>query len=183
VGGPRKRLEALGGDRLAAAEACPEGAVVKPPEGGIDELQVLLRAVAQREVALLLEDLTCGGRLRSVRHLARRLDLLAELSEQARALGVERGADGFGVERRHRTTVRLAALARQFLLYSWGVPEEVNPMAMEIDPVCGMEVDTTTSLLSIDYDGTTYWFCGKGCMLDFQDDPPKYLDPEYTPSM
>ena len=56
-------------------------------------------------------------------------------------------------------------------------------MATEIDPVCGMEVEPTTSLLSLDYEGKTYWFCGKGCLLDFQDDPPKYLDPDYTPSM
>ena len=56
-------------------------------------------------------------------------------------------------------------------------------MDIEIDPVCGMEVDTITSLLSFDYEGTPYWFCGKGCLLDFRDDPEKYLDPEYTPSM
>ena len=49
-------------------------------------------------------------------------------------------------------------------------------MAIEIDPVCGMEVDTETSLLSYEHDGTTYWFCGKGCLLEFQDDPDKYLD-------
>ena len=54
-------------------------------------------------------------------------------------------------------------------------------MAIAIDPVCGMEVDTTTSELSWEHDGTTYWFCGRGCMLDFQDDPAKYLDPERTP--
>ena len=41
-------------------------------------------------------------------------------------------------------------------------------MAIEIDPVCGMEVDTSTSTLSTEHDGTTYWFCGKGCLLDFQ---------------
>ena len=57
------------------------------------------------------------------------------------------------------------------------------PMAVEKDPVCGMEVDTTTSLLSYEHDGTTYWFCGKGCLLEFKDDPDKYLDPEYVPSM
>ena len=56
-------------------------------------------------------------------------------------------------------------------------------MAIEIDPVCGMEVDTTTSQLSFEHDGTTYWFCGKGCFLDFQDDPDKFLDPDYSPSM
>ena len=56
-------------------------------------------------------------------------------------------------------------------------------MAIAIDPVCGMEVDTTTSLLSYEHAGTTYWFCGKGCLLEFKDDPDKYLDPDYTPSM
>ena len=44
-------------------------------------------------------------------------------------------------------------------------------MAIAIDPVCGMEVDTTTSLLSFELDGETYWFCGKGCLLEFKDDP------------
>ena len=56
-------------------------------------------------------------------------------------------------------------------------------MAIEKDPVCGMEVDSATSQLSYEHDGTTYWFCGKGCLLEFKDDPDKYLDPEYVPSM
>jgi P-type Cu+ transporter len=56
-------------------------------------------------------------------------------------------------------------------------------LAIAIDPVCGMEVDTATSTLSLEYDGTTYWFCGKGCLLDFQEDPEQFLAPEYSPSM
>ena len=51
------------------------------------------------------------------------------------------------------------------------------------DPVCGMEVDTTTSQLSLDHDGRTYWFCGKGCLLEFRDDPGRFLDPGHIPSM
>ena len=54
-------------------------------------------------------------------------------------------------------------------------------MATAIDPVCGMEVDTATAKWTFEYKGTTYYFCGKGCMLEFQDDPEKYLDPDYTP--
>jgi YHS domain-containing protein len=68
-------------------------------------------------------------------------------------------------------------------VYSWGVPEEEGPMAIAIDPVCGMEVDTATSTLSLEHDGTTYWFCGKGCLLDFKDDPEAYLDADRVPSM
>jgi Cu+-exporting ATPase len=56
-------------------------------------------------------------------------------------------------------------------------------VAIEIDPVCGMEVDTSTSELSLEHDGKTYWFCSRGCLLDFRDDPDKYLDPDYQPSM
>lgn len=56
-------------------------------------------------------------------------------------------------------------------------------MAIAKDPVCGMEVDTETSLLSLEHDGTTYWFCGKGCLLEFKDDPDTFLAEDYQPSM
>jgi P-type Cu+ transporter len=48
-------------------------------------------------------------------------------------------------------------------------------MAIEVDPVCGMEVDTSTSQLSLEHDGETLWFCSRGCLLDFQEDPGAYL--------
>jgi YHS domain-containing protein len=54
-------------------------------------------------------------------------------------------------------------------------------VAIAKDPVCGMDVDTETSQLSTEYQGTTYWFCGKGCLLEFKDDPEKYTDPAYEP--
>ncbi len=56
-------------------------------------------------------------------------------------------------------------------------------MAIAIDPVCGMEVDTTTSQLSLEHDGVTYWFCGRGCLLDFQDDPAAFLESDRPPTM
>ena len=57
-------------------------------------------------------------------------------------------------------------------------------MAIAIDPVCGMEVDTAHLASSrSSTTATTYWFCGKGCLLDFQDDPDGYLDPDHVPSM
>lgn len=56
-------------------------------------------------------------------------------------------------------------------------------MAIQIDPVCGMQVDTETSQLSFEFEGTTYWFCGRGCLLEFRDDPGKYLAPDHVPSM
>ena len=56
-------------------------------------------------------------------------------------------------------------------------------MAIAIDPVCGMEVETTTSQLSFEHEGVTYWFCGKGCLLEFRDDPAAFLGATEPPSM
>lgn len=54
------------------------------------------------------------------------------------------------------------------------------------DPVCGMDVnpaDAEARGLSAEHNGQTYYFCGRGCMLDFKDDPDKILAPDYRPSM
>ncbi|CAN5483331.1 MAG: YHS domain-containing protein [Chloroflexi bacterium] len=56
-------------------------------------------------------------------------------------------------------------------------------MSIAIDPVCGMEVETDTAQHRAEHDGASYYFCGKGCRLDFEEDPPKYLAPDYQPSM
>jgi Cu+-exporting ATPase len=55
-------------------------------------------------------------------------------------------------------------------------------MAIAIDPVCGMEVQTDTAQNTAEHQGTTYYFCAKGCRLEFGDDQEKYLDPEYQPT-
>jgi len=54
------------------------------------------------------------------------------------------------------------------------------------DPVCGMSVDlegARTKGLTFVHAGTEYGFCGRGCRLDFEDDPERYLSPDHVPSM
>jgi Cu+-exporting ATPase len=46
---------------------------------------------------------------------------------------------------------------------------------MEIDPVCAMEVDPATAEWKTDHEGKTYYFCSKGCLDDFVEDPGAYL--------
>ncbi len=53
---------------------------------------------------------------------------------------------------------------------------------MAKDPVCGMDVDPATATNRTEYNGQTFYFCSRGCMLDFLDDPEKYLDPSYIPT-
>jgi YHS domain-containing protein len=49
-----------------------------------------------------------------------------------------------------------------------------------------MRVDPDTARargLTLTQDGREYVFCGKGCMLEFRDDPQAFLDPNHTPTM
>ena len=46
----------------------------------------------------------------------------------------------------------------------------------EIDPVCGMSVDTSTDLKT-DYQDKTYYFCNPSCLDKFKQDPEFYLIP------
>ena len=60
------------------------------------------------------------------------------------------------------------------------------PAGKALDPVCGMTVDIETAKgkgLHFQHAGADYFFCGKGCRLDFEEDPGRFLDPKYIPSM
>lgn len=67
-----------------------------------------------------------------------------------------------------------------------GSASATAPAATAIDPVCGMTVDPEAARakgLHLSHGGTDYFFCGKGCKLEFGDDPGRFLDPSYVPSM
>ncbi len=54
------------------------------------------------------------------------------------------------------------------------------------DPVCGMAVDHESARaagLHSAHEGLEYFFCGRGCKLEFDEDPHRYLDPAYVPTM
>lgn len=55
-------------------------------------------------------------------------------------------------------------------------------MEMATDPVCGMQVATENAQFTAEHEGQTYYFCSRGCMLDFQDEPARYLSDDWTPS-
>ena len=48
---------------------------------------------------------------------------------------------------------------------------------------CGMQVVIAEAVHTSEHDGTTYYFCAKGCKLDFEDDPARILAPDYEPHM
>lgn len=64
--------------------------------------------------------------------------------------------------------------------------EPTRPIAPDEDPVCGMHVDIDAARaigLSLTHDGREFVFCGKGCYLEFRDDPDTFLDPRHLPMM
>jgi YHS domain-containing protein len=63
---------------------------------------------------------------------------------------------------------------------------DIRTIAPNEDPVCGMTVDVEQARakgLALTHEGHEYVFCGKGCLLEFRDDPAKYLDLGYRPQM
>ena len=63
---------------------------------------------------------------------------------------------------------------------------EATAGSQATDPVCGMTIDAEAARakgLHSSYQGRDTFFCGKGCKLEFDDDPERYLDPTYVPSM
>ncbi len=61
-----------------------------------------------------------------------------------------------------------------------------RPIAPNEDPVCGMRPDPQSARergLVTTYDGVEYVFCGKGCLLEFKDDPERFLGADYRPTM
>jgi len=46
---------------------------------------------------------------------------------------------------------------------------------MQIDPICGMQVDEDTAQYKSEYNGKTHSFCALGCKKAFDSEPEKYL--------
>ena len=62
-------------------------------------------------------------------------------------------------------------------------PQTTDPV---VDPVCGMAVHLDVARakgLTFTHAGVEYGFCGRGCRLEFEDEPATYLSPDYVPTM
>jgi YHS domain-containing protein len=52
--------------------------------------------------------------------------------------------------------------------------KEVNIMATEKDPVCGMQIDTSDAVGQSDFEGRTYYFCSEDCKTKFDANPAQF---------
>ena len=56
--------------------------------------------------------------------------------------------------------------------------EEAAKVAAElnVDPVCGMTVDSDNAASSFEYKDKTYYFCSADCLQKFHDDPERFIN-------
>jgi xanthine dehydrogenase accessory factor len=54
--------------------------------------------------------------------------------------------------------------------------DEAGASATAVDPVCGMAVEVDESAITVEHDGETYHFCGRGCADAFVDEPDRFVD-------
>jgi YHS domain-containing protein len=47
-------------------------------------------------------------------------------------------------------------------------------MAMVIDPVCGMRIDSEDAVATVEHEGKTYYFCSRACRDAFVANPSSY---------
>jgi YHS domain-containing protein len=47
-------------------------------------------------------------------------------------------------------------------------------MALVIDPVCGMRIDTEDAAATAEYQGRRFYFCSRACRDAFVADPASY---------
>ena len=55
------------------------------------------------------------------------------------------------------------------------LPAIIRLMGMAVDLVCGMEVDESMAKFFSEYKGRKYYFCGKMCKEEFDDNPEKFI--------
>lgn len=53
-------------------------------------------------------------------------------------------------------------------------------MAMQIDPVCGMQVDDRTAPAKSQHQGTNYVFCSADCKQQFDQQPEQYVGVQHN---
>ena len=55
--------------------------------------------------------------------------------------------------------------------------QHVVAQSKVVDPVCGMTVDSARAAGHVDYQGQTYYFCGRGCVEKFRANPAEFIKP------
>jgi Cu+-exporting ATPase len=60
---------------------------------------------------------------------------------------------------------------------------EAGRTSMELDPICGMEVEPAQAAADVEHAGKSYYFCSVGCAARFKEEPEKFAARSETAGM
>jgi len=171
-------LKALRGFLAALDEHVQRNLVaIVASQGHYDELA--LEILLERPIAF-------AGLLASRRRAATVLGVLTQQGVPAGRLATIHNPVGLDIGARSPGEVAVSILA-QIIAHEPNASETPAPHsaaptvldaalgAIEIDPVCGMDVETVNALYRFEHTGNTYFFCGANCRAAFSADPEHYL--------
>ncbi len=169
------RADLIPGEDFTAAQAGATSMVVVATQGHNDE-EALAEAVAAGPAYL--------GLVGSARRGAAVLGYLADRGLPKDRLDRVRVPAGLNLGHTPHREIAVSILAELVKLRASGELPAAAPAAAvsapaeAVDPVCGMTVTIGPSALSLEHDGTTYYFCGGHCRQRFRDDPAAYARKE-----
>jgi xanthine dehydrogenase accessory factor len=167
------RADLIAGPDFGTQDADQRSMVVVATQGHNDE-EVLARAVAARPAYL--------GLVGSTKRGTAVLGYLADRGVPAEQLDRIRVPAGLDLGSTTHSEIAVAILAELVQLRASGAmaaspgaaPARAAVPAEAIDPVCGMTVATGPGALTLEHNGTTYYFCCAGCRRAFENDPAAY---------
>ena len=178
--GPRAAPAAIGRPQRRQRRTCR----LESGEGRLDQLELLHGPVAQGEIALLLEDLAGRGGLRAVGHLARRA-MASPSSVDATARARPRARCGQLPDR--STPWPECTLARAARALPFYTPREYRRRFDHGDRdrsrSAGWRSTRRRRSCRPSTTGRRTGSAARAACSSSSDDPEKYLDPDYTPSM
>ena len=181
------RAELIDGPDFTAADADERAMVVVATQGHGDE-EAVEQAVAANPAYL--------GLVGSHRRGASVLGYLADRGVPADQLGRVRVPVGLDLGHTSHREIAVAVLAELVQLRASGAlatgptaarpgtePARTEPAGTDTqpgrtDPVCGMPVTASRAARPVEYQGTSYYFCGAGCRREFERNPAAYLSRE-----
>jgi Cu+-exporting ATPase len=78
-------------------------------------------------------------------------------------------------ETRHAAAQPMVQLSGKAKPAPVSLPAPTMPIAIHVDPVCGVTLHPATAAGEHEYNGETYYFCSAHCLQNFRDDPEAYL--------
>jgi len=176
---PAPLVAVVGGSPAAStlARLAPEVGWRVAREVVADATAVVVATMGHGDEEALGEALALGvgyvGLVASSRRAASVLRALRERGLDEEALASVRSPAGLDLGPSTQPEIAVAVLA-ELVAWRHRGAAQAPPLAVAVDPVCGMDVAVTESTESAEHEGSVFYFCSSGCRARFEAEPDRY---------